>query len=64
MIINIYNILLLLYKYIDNRKVLNRLKHLMERWYESQSQNMIDTERQIDEVMMGVEKVRITESEN
>ena len=36
----------------------------MERWYESQSQNMIDTERQIDEVMMGVEKVRITESEN
>jgi len=48
----------------DNRKVLNRLKHLMERWYESQSQNMIDTERQIDEVMMGVEKVRITESEN
>jgi hypothetical protein len=48
----------------DNRKVLNRLKHLMERWYESQSQNMIDTERQIDEVMMGVEKVRITESDN
>jgi len=36
----------------------------MERWYESQSQNMIDTERQIDEVMMGVEKVRITESDN
>ncbi|ORX44657.1 hypothetical protein BCR36DRAFT_359326 [Piromyces finnis] len=48
----------------DNRKVLNRLKQIMERWYESQSQNMVDTERQIDEVMMGVEKVRITESDN
>jgi len=36
----------------------------MERWYESQSQNMIDTERQIDEVMMGVKKVRITETDN
>jgi len=52
------------YQSQENRKVLNRLKHLMERWYESQSQNMIDTERQIDEVMMGVEKVRITETDN
>jgi len=48
----------------ENHKILNRLKHLMERWYESQAQNMIDTERQIDEVMMGVEKVRITEADN
>jgi len=48
----------------ENRKVLNRLKHLMERWYESQAQNMLDTERQIDEVMMGVEKVRITETDS
>jgi len=48
----------------ENRKILNRLKHLMDRWYESQAQNMIDTERQIDEVMMGVEKVRITEVDN
>jgi len=48
----------------ENRKIINRLKHLMERWYESQSQNVIDTERQIDEVMMGVEKVRITETDN
>ncbi|KAG4081320.1 ARM repeat-containing protein [Neocallimastix lanati (nom. inval.)] len=52
------------YQSQENRKVLNRLKHLMERWYESQSQNMIDTERQIDEVMMGVKKVRITETDN